>query len=84
MTRDEFNTNGRRGLTMAEEYLGDGLYASYDGWQIKLRAPQEAGNHEVSLGPGTLAALLRFIERIHRIKLTVSRSATEANDEHAP
>jgi len=23
-----------------ETYLGDGLYASYDGWQICLRAPR--------------------------------------------
>jgi hypothetical protein len=24
-----------------ETYLGDGLYASFDGWQVKLRAPRE-------------------------------------------
>lgn len=28
-----------------EVYLGDGLYASHDGYQIKLRAPREGGDH---------------------------------------
>ena len=32
-----------------ETYLGDGLYASFDGWQIKLRAPRDGGDHEVFL-----------------------------------
>lgn len=27
-----------------ETYLGDGLYASFDGQQIQLRAPREAGH----------------------------------------
>lgn len=35
---------------MSEEtYLGDGLYASFDGYQIKLRAPREEGDHAVYL-----------------------------------
>jgi hypothetical protein len=28
-----------------EVYLGDGLYASFDGYQIRLRAPREGGDH---------------------------------------
>jgi hypothetical protein len=34
---------------MAEEYLGDGLYVSFDGQQIKLRAPRDDGDHVVYL-----------------------------------
>jgi hypothetical protein len=34
-------------MTVHETYLGDGLYASFDGWQIRLRAPRENGDHEV-------------------------------------
>jgi hypothetical protein len=32
-------------MTQREEYLGDGLYASFDGYQIRLRAPRENGVH---------------------------------------
>ena len=45
-----------------EVYLGDGLYASYDGWQIKLRAPREDGDHEVFLEPAVLREFERFVQ----------------------
>lgn len=45
-----------------ETYLGDGLYASFDGWHIWLRAPREDGDHKVALEPATFAALLRFVD----------------------
>ena len=32
---------------MKDEYLGDGLYVSFDGWQFCLRAPRENGDHDV-------------------------------------
>jgi hypothetical protein len=45
----------------AEIYLGDGLYASYDGYQIVLRTPREdGGNHWVALEPDVLRALVEF------------------------
>ena len=44
---------------MKEIYLGDGLFASFDGWQIKLRAPRDHGNHEVYLDGHMLIELLR-------------------------
>jgi hypothetical protein len=47
-----------------EAYLGDGLYASFDGWQIKLRAPRENGDHEVYLEPAVLKELMKFIEQL--------------------
>ena len=34
-----------------ETYLGDGLYASFDGFSFVLRAPREGGNHWVALEP---------------------------------
>jgi len=34
-----------------ETYLGDGLYASFDGWQIVLRDPREHGDHWIGLEP---------------------------------
>ena len=47
-----------------ETYLGDGLYASFDGWQIQLRAPRPDGDHLIYLEPDVQAALLKFIESL--------------------
>lgn len=44
---------------MNEEYIGDGLYASFDGYQFKLRTPRENGDHEVYL---ELPVYERFLE----------------------
>lgn len=47
-----------------ETYLGDGLYASFDGFQVTLRAPRADGDHFVCLEPAVLAAFVRFIKPI--------------------
>lgn len=47
-----------------ETYLGDGLYASFDGWQIKLRAPREDGDECVYMEDGVIDALLKYIEHV--------------------
>lgn len=47
-----------------ETYLGDGLYASFDGYQVKLRAPGFAGDNEVYLDPTTLKAFRDFIKQL--------------------
>ena len=52
------------GRLAEETYLGDGLYCSWDGWQIKLRAPREGGDHVVYLEPSVQIALVEFLERI--------------------
>lgn len=44
-----------------EVYLGDGLYASYDGNMIKLRAPRYGADHEVFLEPSVWRALQSFV-----------------------
>jgi hypothetical protein len=52
-----------------EAYLGDGLYASFDGWQIKLRAPRDGGDHVIFLEDGlTLQAFLQFIDTLPKIE----------------
>lgn len=50
---------------MKERYLGDGLYASFDGFQIVLRAPREGGDHWVALDSRVLQALKEFVDEIH-------------------
>ena len=55
----------RDGTTKDESYLGDGLHAEFDGWQIVLRTPRESGDHWVALEPETFTALLRFAGHIN-------------------
>ena len=43
-----------------ETYLGDGVYASYDGYQIALRAPRHFGDDFVFLDKEVYQALVRF------------------------
>ena len=50
------------GAPTNEAYLGDGLYASCDGWSITLRAPREHGDHFVALEPKVVAALVAFMK----------------------
>jgi hypothetical protein len=47
-----------------EEYLGDGLYASFDGFGFKLRAPRGAGDHWVYLEWEVLDAFDRYRKQI--------------------
>jgi hypothetical protein len=51
-------------MSEREEYLGDGLYASFDGYQIWLRAPREGGDYEVFLDASTLAAFREFLDTL--------------------
>lgn len=48
-------------MKLEETYLGDGLYASYDGFTFWLRAPREHGDHVVALEPLILAEFMRFV-----------------------
>jgi hypothetical protein len=46
-----------------ETFLGDGLFASYDGYHVKLRAPQPQGEDmAVYLDDRTLVAFLDYID----------------------
>lgn len=45
-----------------EVYLGDGLYASNEGFQIVLRAPRESGDHVICLDPSVAIALFHFMK----------------------
>jgi hypothetical protein len=47
-----------------ECYLGDGLYASFDGFQIKLRTTRGDGDHEVYLEPSVYKALEDFARKL--------------------
>lgn len=49
-----------------EIYLGDGLYASFDGYQITLRAPRAEGDHFVALEPAVLRAFERYVAELRK------------------
>lgn len=56
-------------MPLEETYLGDGLYASFDGFMITLRAPRQGGDHHVSLEPDVLASFIRYLHRnVYRSK----------------
>lgn len=61
--------------TQKRQYLGDGLYAHYDGFQVWLTAPQGGGSdHSVALESNVLDEFLRFIEKTHHVKIMVSKA----------
>ncbi len=46
-------------------YLGDGLYAAFDGWQIELYAYDGiCKTNQVYLEPAVLTAFLRYVEQM--------------------
>jgi hypothetical protein len=49
---------------MNEEYLGDGLYASFDGFMFTLRAPRIGGDHWVGLEPDVMRAFDEYRKRM--------------------
>lgn len=46
------------------EYIGDGVYAFFDGYRIWLQTERDNGVHEIALEPPVLAELNRVVERI--------------------
>lgn len=54
-----------------KSYIGDGLYAEWDGFMLTLKAPRENGEHWVGLEPEVFQNLLRFMERACHCKITV-------------
>ncbi|HEY2242615.1 MAG TPA: hypothetical protein VGH47_00140 [Xanthobacteraceae bacterium] len=68
---------------ITESYLGDGLYARYDGIALWLRAPREHGDHEVALEPQVLAEFLRFAfkhEIPRRVLVQLARNMADGGD----
>jgi hypothetical protein len=49
-------------MNSPQEYLGDGVYASFDGYQVWL-ATQEG--HRIALEPPVLHALDRYRQRVY-------------------
>jgi hypothetical protein len=61
-----------------DTYLGDGVYASFDGYQIWL-AVNHHTNKQVAIEPAVLLSLLAYAERVYSLKITVTQVAKEAS-----
>ena len=44
-------------------YLGDGVYASFDGYQIWLSTQREIGQHIIALDPFVLERLVEYAKK---------------------
>lgn len=47
-----------------QEYLGDGVYAEFDGYQVWLRTPREMGWHEIAIEPAVYNRLREFARSV--------------------
>jgi hypothetical protein len=54
----------RRRENEFEAYLGDGLYARFDGWHVILTAPRLGGDHFVGLEPEVLVAFEKWLKQV--------------------
>ena len=64
-------------------YLGDGLYATFDGWQIILRTPRNNGEHWVALDPEVFTTLVHFANGINNKygqNIFVCQKISQGND----
>jgi hypothetical protein len=57
-----------------ETYIGDGVYASFDGYQFWLRTERDGVDHLVALEPGVLDAFNAFVADVE-YKIEVLRKA---------
>lgn len=55
--------NDQPELRTTEEYLGDAVYASFDGWQIKLRTG-DGNNQVIYLEPSVLNRLFEYFRKV--------------------
>lgn len=62
-------TEPKKQSNQGREYLGDGLYAEFDGYQLKLAASNGMLDHDtVYLEPSVLRALIDYAKRIGMLK----------------
>ena len=50
---------------MQDDYIGDGVYAHFDGYQIVIRTERDDGIHWIALEPSVLRALNHYSNRVY-------------------
>lgn len=66
---------------MHAEYLGDGLYARYDGYSFWLSAERSSGEHYVALEPAVLDSFNAWVKRMRE---PVAEHSEPLSHESAP
>lgn len=66
MTLEEFKQKYKE-----KTYLGDGLYANFDGFHIFLYAERENGIHFVALDPDVFDELVNYRDQIYQNARTI-------------
>ena len=61
-----------------EDYIGDGVFVSFDGYQIWLRTPRENGDHEIALDPMVLSALFDYVKTIKKAAARIEEAQRRA------
>ena len=56
--------NETMNYTKFQEYIGDGVYASFDGYQIWLKTQRDHGEDAIALEPEVFRALLAFAQTV--------------------
>lgn len=51
-----------------DTYLGDGVYANFDGYQIWLWTQRDEGKHRIAIDSGTYQALREYGAKIWELK----------------
>lgn len=56
-------------------YLGDALYADFDGYQIRLYTKNNGlgQDHEVFLEPKVMHEFFRYLEQIYSVKIDIKK-----------
>ena len=63
---------------MKQFYIGDGVYAEDQGFQIRLFTQRVLNiEHEIYLEPEAITTLFKFLEATRGLKITVERVAHE-------
>lgn len=56
-------------------YLGDGLYASFDGYQIMLKTRRMEGEHYVALEPQVLLAFVKYAQEFFPTLMAATKAS---------
>lgn len=53
-------------MLVEETYLGDAVYASFDGYQIRLRCEAPAHPNVIYIEPEVFDSLIRFVDSLKK------------------
>lgn len=60
-------------MSGTKTYLGDGLYAHHDGYNIVLTAPRLGGEHMVALEPPVVESFISYLEKTLGVVITITK-----------